>query len=194
MVQWPNSPLCHAKMSWNSSNKSHNTLACSSRELPNLIFDLISTHLLVGYSYVLPFCITTWKKWDAGFRDCFQIAESSTFLLFEHIISNMKIHNHLHIIFQINFIVILIIPNWAFASMLHHPRPSSFHDCLVLQFDLLPMVESFWDYHLHHLLIPKENHDGDCQNQELGKFMLLFFLHAKVPNSCWAEFVKICLL
>jgi hypothetical protein len=98
-----------------------------------------------------------------------QIAKSFVLPLFEHIISNMKTHNHLHIVLQINFVIVLIIPNWTFALMLHHPRLGSFHNCFVLQFDLFLMAKSFRDYHLHHLMIhscllPKENNHGDCQN------------------------------
>ncbi len=45
-INQPNSPLCHAKTPWNSSNNSHNYFLCSSsKDSFSLILDLIWAHL-----------------------------------------------------------------------------------------------------------------------------------------------------
>jgi hypothetical protein len=83
MLHLPNSLLCHAKMSWNSSIKGHSASICSwSRLTLGLIFVLISIHLFPPFSSSFFSSIWTGKRKDAClvglFVNCFIIRFSSS--------------------------------------------------------------------------------------------------------------------
>ncbi len=121
MVQWPNSPLCHANMSWNYSNKCHNSFVCfSSRDA--LDWSLPWFQSTYPFPFWIPFLLMSILEKDEMEiqNTCLQDIGFFLLLLLEQTKSNLHNYHPLCTILLTTFVVVPTTPNlhWCFIS---HP-------------------------------------------------------------------------